>query len=48
MALPGRNLPFQKSIHTTLENYYTLREEEIKKEQDEHAKTKETSSGDSK
>lgn len=29
LALPGRNLPFQKSIHKTLENYYKLREEEI-------------------
>lgn len=48
LHVPGRNLPFSKKEHGTLANYYKLREEEIKQEQDEHAKTKETGSGDSK
>ncbi len=32
LALPGRNLPFEKGKHKTLENFYKLREEEIQEE----------------
>lgn len=28
----GRNLPYIKEIHGNISNYYTLREEEIKKD----------------
>ena len=35
--IPGRNLPFVKKIHGTVENYNKLRAEEIKKEEDYYA-----------
>lgn len=36
LTIPGRNLPFVKKLHGTLEDYYAKRELEISKEHEDN------------